>query len=108
MKNKLIDYINSENADRFVYNTASLKVTSGNNYEEVYSQLLDFAKATAAEENCIEFFFAPSVIEKGEFMLWEVWGNMEAFDKHMTQPHTTEILSRNVIELQWNKLASWK
>lgn len=36
-------------------------------------------------------------------MLWEVWENEEAMNNHMQEEHTTNILSKNLIELQWSR-----
>lgn len=103
---KLINRIDRNKVDSLVYNTACLKVTDGNDFNTVYQQLLDFVSETVKEKDCIEFFVSPSNVEKNEFMLWEVWGNTEAFNSHMEQEHTKALLSKNIIELKWNEFVA--
>ncbi|ALS02339.1 hypothetical protein ATZ33_13370 [Enterococcus silesiacus] len=106
MNNKLINKVNATNARNFVYNTACLSATAGNDYMEVYQQLISFAEETAKEEGSVEFFFVPSNPDKGEFMLWEVWNNQAALDTHMTMEYTKDILGKNIITLKWNDLVT--
>ncbi|OEG16956.1 hypothetical protein BCR25_04460 [Enterococcus termitis] len=95
-----------DNAQDFVYNTACLSVTTGDDYMDVYQQLLRFVAETAKEEGSVEFFVVPSNPDKGEFMLWEVWENESALDTHMTMNYTQEILGKNIITLKWNNLVT--
>lgn len=103
MKQHLISRIEHDKEKKLVYNTACLKVTDGNNYSDVYQQLLMFVSETVEESDCIEFFVVPSNVDKKEFMLWEVWGTSKAFNNHMSMPYTKKILAKNIIELKWNE-----
>lgn len=102
MKNNLIDKIVTNNLKNLYYNTACLKVTDGNNYIEVYNEVLEFVKQTVKESGCIEFFAVPGNLELKEILLWEIWKNEEALQDHMNEKYTKELLSKNLIELKWN------
>lgn len=102
MNQQLIKRVNKNKDTKLVYNTACLKVTNENEYSTVYQQLLDFVAKTVEEIDCIEFFVVPSNVNKKEFMLWEVLGTREAFNKHVEEVHTKEILAKHIIELKWN------
>lgn len=105
MSNKLVERIGATNQTGLFYNTACLKVTSGNDFDLVYGELLAFVKETIKEKGCIEFFAAPSNIEEKEIMLWEVWENEENMQSHMSEPHTQKILAKNLVELKWSQSA---
>lgn len=102
MENNLINEIENNNLKNLYYNTGCLKVTDGNNYIEVYNEILQFVKQTVKESGCIEFFAAPGNLESKEIILWEVWENEEALQNHMNEKYTKELLSKNLIELKWN------
>lgn len=105
MNNKLIDRIESNNQKGLFYNTACLKVTAGNDFYAVYNEMLAFVKQTIKEKGCIEFFAAPSNLETGEIMLWEVWESEANMQNHMNEDHTKNILSKNLVEFQWGNSA---
>ena len=102
MSNTLVERIEATHQTDLFYNTACLKVTSGNDFVSVYNELLAFAKETIKEKGCIEFFAAPSNIEEKEIMLWEVWENEENMQNHMSEPHPQKILAKNLVELKWS------
>lgn len=106
MNDKLINRIENNNQKGLFYNTACLKVTAGNDFNAVYAELLQFVKQTTKENGCIEFFAAPSNLEEGEIMLWEVWEKEANMQNHMNEEHTKNILAKNLIELKWSNSAN--
>lgn len=107
MNDKLINRIEKKGQKKLYYNTACLIVTQGNEFNKVYGELLDFVKCTIKEEGCIEFFAAPSSIDKKEIMLWEVWENEEYLQIHMNAEHTKNILGKNLVQLKWSESTIW-
>ncbi|MGL4382170.1 MAG: putative quinol monooxygenase [Bacilli bacterium] len=107
MNSKLIDRVASLNAKELYYNTASLQVTKDNDYSDVYNKFLGFVSETIKEDGCIEFFVAPSNLEKNEVMLWEVWKSEKDYQDHLEAQHTKEFLELGLVELLWNEPLSW-
>lgn len=103
MENKnLINRIDSENLRGAYYCTACIKITEGNKYEDVYEEIINnLVKKTITEEGCIEFFVTPSNPEKGEFILWEIWKNEDAFNFHHNAEHTKEYFKKNLTQIKW-------
>lgn len=105
MNNELVNRIENGNLQGLFYNTACLKVNPGNDFNTVYQEFLQFAKQTVVENGCIEFFTAPGDLTEGEIMLWEVWENEASMNNHMDEPHTKDLLAKNLITFQWAKSA---
>ncbi|MBP9479036.1 MAG: antibiotic biosynthesis monooxygenase [Sebaldella sp.] len=103
MGNKnLINRISSEDLKNAYYCTACIKVTEGNSYDEVYNELTSYlVKHTITEEGCIEFFVTPSNPKKGEFILWEIWKNKDAFNFHHSAEHTKNYFGKKLTEVKW-------
>ncbi len=100
-KEYLINNIDPQELKKLYYCTASIKVTEGNDYDAVYDEFLDFVKLTIQEEGCLEFFVVPGNRKEGEFILWEIWKNKEAFHFHHNAPHTKEYFSKKLTEIKW-------
>ena len=58
-------------------------------------------KNTIEEKGCVEFFVTPSNLERGEFILWEIWKDREAFEFHHNAEHTKEFFSKKLTEIKW-------
>ncbi len=99
--NNLINKIDSSELKDLYYCTACIRMTEGNKYDDVYDELISLVKYTIEEEGCVEFFVTPSNPESGEFILWEIWKDREAFEFHHNAEHTKEFFSKKLTEIKW-------
>lgn len=105
-KSNLINNIKEEEIKNLYYCTACIKVTEGNEYDFVYDEFIKFVKQTILEEGCVEFFIVPGDREAGEFILWEIWKDEDAFHFHHNAQHTKDYFSKELTEIKWLKKAT--
>ncbi len=100
-KSNLINNINEKDLKNLYYCTACIKVTEGNDYNFVYDEIIKLVKQTILEEGCVEFLVVPGNREAGEFILWEIWQDEEAFHFHHNAQHTKDYFSKELTEIKW-------
>ncbi len=101
-KSCLINNIDEKDLKSLYYCTACIKVTEGNDYNYVYDEFIKFVRQTISEEEgCVEFFIVPGNREAGEFILWEIWKDEDAFHFHHNAQHTKEYFGKELTEIKW-------
>lgn len=58
--------------------------------DQAHDAIVTMAKASQAEDGCINYTFAEDLTAPGSLILYERWRDQEALQAHMASPHMAE------------------